>query len=215
MLPGMDANFRTTARHIGALFLVALITNGVGSELAESTTDRTVLLVGELLELACGVAVVGIGALTYVLFRDRSPGLAASHLGFRITEAAVNAMIVLSTLTAAALSGPARDAVLEQRHQAQLIAIYVFACSGVAWYLLLQRDRVVPRFLTVCGLAGVAALVVGSLFDLFGADLDMLVYAAPMGAIELLVGVWLLIRPAVPHAAHRPDVDEHPVSGRI
>jgi hypothetical protein len=95
----MQMNSRAAARLVGALFLVVLITNGVGSELAESTTDRNVLRVGELLELASGAAVVGIGALTFVLFRDRSPGLAASHLGFRITEAAVNAMIVLSTLT--------------------------------------------------------------------------------------------------------------------
>src|SRR5262249_5799185 len=65
MLPAMHTNFRAIARLIGLLFLVALITNGVGSELAESTTDRTVLLIGELLELACGAAVVGIGALTY------------------------------------------------------------------------------------------------------------------------------------------------------
>lgn len=182
-------------RAIGALFLIALITNGVGSELAESSTDRSVVLAGELLELVCGAAVVCIGALTYVLFRDRSPGLAAAHLGFRITEAAVNAMIVLSTLTAAQLSGPARDALLEQRYQAQLIAIYAFAFSGVVWYVLLHRFRVVPRFLTVFGLASVAVLIVGSLFDLFGAELDMLVYAAPMGATELVIGIWLLARP--------------------
>lgn len=182
-------------RAIGALFLIALITNGVGSELAESSNDRSVVLAGELLELVCGAAVVCIGALTYVLFRDRSPGLAAAHLGFRITEAAVNAMIVLSTLTAAQLSGPARDALLEQRYQAQLIAIYAFAFSGVVWYVLLHRFRVVPRFLTVFGLASVAVLVVGSVFDLFGGELDMLVYAAPMGATELVIGIWLLVRP--------------------
>jgi Domain of unknown function (DUF4386) len=192
----MHTNSRATTRLIGVLFLGVLITNGVGSELAESTTDPTVLHVGELFELASGAGVVGIGALTYVLFRDRSPGLAACHLGFRIIEAAVNAMIVLSTLTAAELSGPARDTLLEQRYQAQLIAIYAFAFSGVVWYILLHRFRVVPRFLPVCGLAAVAVLVVGSLFDLFGADLDMLVYAAPMGAVELLVGIWLLVQPA-------------------
>jgi len=59
----------------------------------------------------------------------------------------------------------------------------------------LHRFHLVPRFLTVAGLASVAVLLVGSLFDLFGADLDMLVYGAPMGAIELLLGVWLLVRP--------------------
>jgi uncharacterized protein DUF4386 len=198
MLAAMYTNPRATARLIGALFLVALIANGVGSELAESTTDRAVVHGGELLELASGAAVVGIGALTYVLFRDRSPGLAVSHLGFRIIEAAVNAMIVLSTLTAVELAGPARDTLLEQRYQAQLIAIYAFAFSGVVWYVLLHRFRMVPRFLPVCGLAGVALLLVGSLLDLFGADLDMLVYAAPMGAVEVLVGIWLLVRPAAP-----------------
>jgi hypothetical protein len=195
MLSAMQTHPRATFRLIGALFLVALVTNGIGSELAESTTDRTVLRIGELLELACSAAVVCIGALTYVVFRDRSLGLATSHLGFRIIEAAVNIMIVLSTLTAAELSGPARDALLQQRYQAQLITIYAFAFSGIVWYILLHRFRVVPRFLTVGGLASVSILLVGSSFDLLGADLDMLVYAAPMGAIELLLGVWLLTGP--------------------
>jgi hypothetical protein len=65
-------------------------------------------------------------------------------------------------------------------------------CSGTA-----ARFRLLPRFVAVSGLAGIAALLVGSLLDLFGADLDMLVYAAPMGVVELLVGGWLLVRPAV------------------
>ncbi len=105
-------------------------------------------------------------------------------------------MIVLSTLTAAAVAGPARDVLLEQRYQAQLIAIFAFSFSGVAWYALLLRFRVVPRWLTGCGFAGVALLLAGSLADLFGAGLDMLVYGAPMGATELLIGGWLLTRPA-------------------
>ncbi|BCY10561.1 DUF4386 domain-containing protein [Actinoplanes sp. L3-i22] len=187
----MDTNRRAFGL-IGALFLVALFTNGIGSELAESTTNHRLILTGELLELICGVAVVGIGALAFTVFRQVSPGLATAHLGFRVIEAAVNAMIVLSTLTAAELVGPARDVLLEQRYQAQLIAIYTFSCSGVAWYVLLHRFRVVPRWLTVLGLAGVAVLLIGSVVDLYGADLDMLLYGAPMGLTELVIGIWLL-----------------------
>jgi hypothetical protein len=101
-------------------------------------------------------------------------------------------MIVLSTLTAAAVTQPAQGVLLEQRYQAQLIAIYAFCFSGIVWYTLLHRFRIVPRWLTGFGFAGVAILLAGSLIDLFGADLDMLVYGAPMGATELLIGVWLL-----------------------
>ena len=190
----MTVNARYT-RLLGALLLAALITNGIGSEIAESTTDSGIMRAGELIELLCSAALVGAGAAAYVLFRERSPGMAAAHLGFRITEAAVNMMIVLTTFTAAGLTGPLRDLLLEQRYQAQLIAIYAYAFSGVIMYLLLHRHRVVPRFLTIWGLAGVAVLLVGSLFDLFGADLDMLVYAAPLGVNELLLALWLVFLP--------------------
>jgi hypothetical protein len=189
----MRTNHRA-AQLIGMLFLLALLSNGIGSELAESSTDRTAILAGELLELVCGAAVIGIGAATYALFRDLSPGLSAGYLGVRITEAAVNAMIVVSTLTALNLPGEYRDALLEQRYQTQLVYIYVFALGAVVWYILLHRLQLVPRFITVWGLAGVAALLAGSLLDLFGFDLDMLVYGLPLGLNELFLGIWLIVR---------------------
>jgi Domain of unknown function (DUF4386) len=181
-------------RFIGTLFLLALLSNGIGSELAESSADRTVILVGELLELVCGAAVIGIGAATYAVLRDRSPGLSIGYLGVRITEAAVNAMIVVSTLTALNLSGGYRAALLEQRYQTQLVYIYVFTVGAVVWYVLLHRLRLVPRFITVWGLLGVAVLLAGSLLDLFGRDLDMLVYGLPLGLNEFFLGGWLILR---------------------
>ncbi|GAA5049655.1 hypothetical protein HNP84_004232 [Thermocatellispora tengchongensis] len=189
----METNHRA-ARFIGALFLLALLSNGIGSELAESSTDRTVILVGELLELVCGAAVIGVGVATYAVFRDLSPGLSAGYLGVRITEAAVNAMIVVSTLTALNLGDAHRELLLEQRYQAQLVYIYVFTAGAVVWYALLHRLRLVPRFITIWGLAGVAILLAGSLFDLFGGDLDMLVYGLPLGLNEFFLGGWLIAR---------------------
>src|SRR5262249_13090967 len=140
------------ARLIGALFLLALLSNVIGSELAESSTDRNLILIGELLELVCGATVIGIGAAVYALRRYRSPGLSAGYLGFRTTEAAVNATVVMSTLTALNLGGESRAVLLEQRYQAQLVLIYVFAVGAVVWYTLLHRFRLVPRFITVWGL---------------------------------------------------------------
>ncbi|MEU7893143.1 DUF4386 domain-containing protein [Nonomuraea sp. NPDC049152] len=201
----MHSNPRAAARFIGVLFLTALIANGIGSELAESTTDRTVILVGELLELLCGAAVVGVGALTYVVFRDWSPGLATGYLGFRITEAAVNAIIVVSTLTAAGLPQEYRDVLLAQRYQAQLVYIFVFVFGAAVWYVLLHRMRAVPRFLTVWGLGGVAILLVGALFDLFGLHIDMLLYGLPLGVNELVLGVWLITRGFTPPARATPE----------
>lgn len=182
------------ARLIGALFLLALLSNVVGSELAESSTERNLIMVGELLELVCGAAVIGIGAAVYALLRDRSPGLSAGYLGVRITEAAVNAMVVVSTLTALNVGGEYRAVLLEQRYQTQLVLIYVFSFGAIVWYTLLHRLRLVPRFITVWGLVGVAVLLAGSLLDLFGRDLEMLVYGLPLGLNEFFLGGWLIAR---------------------
>ena len=176
------------------LFLLALLSNGIGSELAESSTDRTTILFGELLELVCGAAVIGIGVAVYAAFRDRSPALSTGYLAVRISEAAVNALIVVSTLTAVNLSGATRDAFLEQRYQTQIVYIYVFALGAVFWYALLYRLRLVPRFIPVWGLAGVGILLAGSVLNLFGQDLDMLVYGTPLGLNELFLGGWLIVR---------------------
>jgi hypothetical protein len=185
---------RTTGRIVGLLFLAALLFNGIGSEIAEGSTGRDAILAGELIEVLTGVAVIAVGAYTFGLFRRRHAGLAAGYLGFRITEAAVNAIVVVSTLTALKLRGPLHDAFLEQRYQAQLALIFVYAGSGTLWYWLLLRTRALPRFIPIWGLAGIAVLLAGAVADTFGHHSDMLVYGLPLGLNELFLGCWLLLR---------------------
>src|SRR5215813_8443255 len=159
----MNSN-RWTGRAVGALFLIALLTNAIGGGLAESvvlapdfltgaSAHRSQVISGELLELICGAAVVGIGALTYPVFKRYRQGMAAGYLGFRITESAVNVVIVLSTLQLLTLSqdhGRAPDAPLlgalfqAERHWAQVLYVIVFGFGDVILYALLYRSRLVP-----------------------------------------------------------------------
>ncbi len=211
----MNTN-RWTGRAVGALFLVALFTNAIGGGLAESvvlapdfltstSVHRSRVISGELLELICGAAVVGIGALTYPVFKRYSQSMAAGYLGFRITEAAVNVLIVLSTLQLLTLSqeyvrAPAPDAHLlgvlyqAERHWAQVLYVIVFGFGDAILYLLLYRSRLVPRFIAVWGLAGLALLLAGFVLDLYGHSANMLIYAIPLALNELFLGLWLLVR---------------------
>ncbi|MBL7257687.1 DUF4386 domain-containing protein [Paractinoplanes lichenicola] len=189
-------DFRRAGRVVGLFYLAALLCNGIGSELAEAGLGRGPSLAGELLEMLCGVAVLGIGAVVWATFRHHSPALAAGHLSSRIFEAAVNALIIVSTLTALGLSGELREAWLDQRYQAQIMAIFAFSASAATIYPLLHKHRAVPRWLVWWGLAGLVILLAGALADvggLGGGSLDMVFYGLPLGLNELVLGGWLAV----------------------
>ncbi len=86
----MNSN-RKTARIVGALFLTAMVTSILGAGLIESVLDapdyltgvsanETLVIIGALLELVNGIAVVGIAVFMFPLFKKYSEALA---LGLR------------------------------------------------------------------------------------------------------------------------------------
>src|SRR3712207_771177 len=76
---------------------------------------------------------------------------------------------------------------------------------------LLYRARLVPRWMSVLGLVGYAALVAGSSLELFGNDLAMIHYL-PGALFELVLPVWLIVRgfdsSAIVSRSVQADMDE-------
>ena len=73
----------------------------------------------------------------------------------------------------------------------------VFLCS------LLFRTRLIPRSLAVAGVLGYAIFLTGTIAELFGSPIG-LILSIPGGLFELALGFWLLIKGFQP-AAYGPE----------
>jgi len=84
-------SIKITAKIVGLLFLVSTLTFLIGSNLIKSflddeTQSKSTLLLGVILEVSCGVAVVGIGTLMLPILKMFNKRLALGYVIFRVIE---------------------------------------------------------------------------------------------------------------------------------
>lgn len=212
---------RRTARIVGTLFLVAMVTSIVGGGLIESVlqapdyirdayVNRTLLTLGAVLELLTAAAVVGIAVMMFPIFKRYSEALALGYVSYRVLEAAVVAVAVITPLTIVTLSqdlsaaGSSDSSSLQalgaalvdlRGRMAGLLVPVFFSLGAVIFYSLLYQSRLVPRFISVWGLVGVALLIANNLLETFGAAITgAMVLALPIILNEIFLGIWLIGR---------------------
>ena len=221
---------KITARIVGVLFLVATATYMAGTGLINSMLtvpdylanvypEKAQLITGVLLQVVDAAAVVGIGVLLYPILKKHSETVAIGYVGTRILECAFLVLGGIGTLSLIALSQATIQAgttsasyaltsgalLASGSHTAYLIAMGALGLGSLPFCYLLYRSRLVPRALSILGLAGYAALLVGALLELFGLNLYMLQYV-PGGLFELILPIWLIVKgfnssPVVPESS--------------
>ena len=216
----MNAN-NTTARIVGALFLIAMVTSLMGGiwlesmtaesgYLAEIASQKGQVLLGVLLELANCLAVVGIAAALFPLMKRHSLALAAGYLGTRVIEAVVLSLaaicpLLLVTLSQEFLAAGAADAnyfqtagalvVAARGHLASLLTPIFFSLAALLLYVFLYQSRLVPRFISVWGFIAVVSLFTWNMVEAFGLSISAgMVFALPMILNEIFLGLWLLAK---------------------
>jgi hypothetical protein len=177
---------------VGLLFLAATTTFMTGSGLirtffTDETHNQTSLIIGVLLEIACGVAVAGIGVLMFPILKMFNKGLALGYVVFRIIECTI---IVAGGIYMVSLLSPI--------WKYEMILFLFTGIGGLIFTCLLYQSNLIPRSLSVLGQLGYAILSIGVLLDLFGCfnmntDAGMFLYA-PGGLFELFLPIWLFIK---------------------
>ena len=183
---------RRIAVFVGVLFLTATVTFMIGSGLIraffmDQNPNQTSLLMGVLLEIACGVAVVGIGVLMFPILKMYNKSLALGYVVFRMIECAIiigGGMYMLF--------------LLKQIWKYEMILFLFTGLGGLIFSYLLYQSQLVPRLLSALGIIGYAMLSVGVLLDMVGyfsmsSNAGMLLYI-PGGLFELLLPIWLFIK---------------------
>ncbi len=180
----------TTAKIVGGLFVLQMVTAMVGTSLIQAfvdgEADRAPMVVGALLMMCSGLAVVSIGLLMYPVLKEVDPRLAGWYPTLRVTEFLVSAACVAYLL--------AQSQVVPNH----LLWVYLpTGAGGIILTYLLFVSRLVPRALAGLGLVGYVSLTVGVPLDLLGV-LNMhegsgLLLLVPGGLFELvLFPIWLI-----------------------
>ncbi len=233
---------RVTARVVGILFLVGTIAGLIALPLQESVVggddyltaasahpDR--LATGALLQLVMGVAVVSIAVVIYPVLRRGTERLAMGYVMARALEAVVYivsatgllALITVSEKYVAADDGSAFAAVgrliMAQRDWSghAILDAAVFSVGALVLNAAFYRSRLVPRWLSVWGLAGAAAYLVAGLLVMYGLEplsSPQVVLEAPLGLQEIALALWLILKgfdtqETAPPVADRGTGGEH------
>ena len=210
---------RTAGRIVGALFLSAFFFYGGGSFLVASATDGAtaypsnaaslrMLSAGSALMLANSIAVATIGVVVFKVLRRSHPRTARSYVAARSAEAVLLASAPLAILTLVlrdssnSYIGVQRLATsaVENSDTTYWLAMAILGVGSIYFCRALMTSSLLPRFLAIGGMAGYANIAQGSVLELAGYEVGLLL-SAPGGVFEVVAGGYLLVRGFVPRSA--------------
>ncbi len=214
-------SYRKTAVIVGALFLTAMVTYLVGASLIDSfissqdyltevAANETTVIIGVLLELVNVVAVIGIAVFMFPILKKQHEALALSYVAFRILEAAILIVAVVSPLLLIALSQAYLAAgaveatnfqtfgtlfITARAHLSGLLLSVFFSLGALVFYYLLYQTKLVPRWLSAWGLIAVVLVLTWNLLETFGISFNVgIIFGLPIILNEIFLGIWLIVK---------------------
>ena len=219
-------SINTVARSLGAAFLFVIVvslvsglllddavgTGNISDMLASISGSVGTVLISVLIGLLTSIGIVALAALLYVLLHKQSKIIALVALGWWWAEAILLAVSKIGALGLIPLSqdfvavgSPEAsfhqalgtflyDGVLKQGDDVHML---FYSIGGILWFYLFLRSKYIPRVVSALGLVIESVSLIGMVLLLLAVDVPMLVFY-PVGALELVVGLWLLIRGVKP-----------------
>lgn len=216
---------RKTAIIVGVLFIIAtaflFIGGAIYNPFLESADylvltypNRTTVVIGILLELACVVAIPLIPVFLFPILRKHNEQLALGYVGFRFLEAVlfiateINRLALIDA-SRGYLSSEGTDASYFynlggsiQAENLWVFSIYVlvFAIGALIFYSVLYKSKLVPRFISAWGFIAAALILTGTVLSMFEVTLLSLgvvfelIFAAPIAVNEMVLAIWLILK---------------------
>lgn len=215
---------RMYSRLIGALFLLGFLSYGVGFGLVTSvvgvpdflstvSAHQTTLIFGAFLMLLNSVVDVAKGVLFFPILEKHSKRTALAYLATMIVEVVLLAVGVLSLLMIVPLAQQGLDAgqagagwvkglgslMVQSNAMAYQVGEMSLAIGCVFLCLLLFRTRLIPRFLAISGVIGYLFLMAGTIAEIFGIHIGLML-TIPGMFFELVLPFWLFFKGFQPEA---------------
>lgn len=185
-------------------------------DLASVLADETRILTGALMVLIMAFALAMIPVMLYPVFRRYSAVLALGAVVFRgVLEAVAYIIMAISWLSlitvsrehavhgeGSAVFEPLGMLLLATSGSANHILGIVFSLGALMIYYLFHLSGLIPRWLSLWGLAGGALYLIAPLLGIFGYEAGFLM--APLAVQEMVLAIWLIARGFLPGAAPQP-----------
>jgi len=222
----VDAPNDRLVRYLGAAFLAVFATSlaagllgdaALGGDastlLASVATNPEMLRASNLLWVVTGLGIIALAGLLLAVLGEADRPLALIAFGWWLAEGTMLAVGALGTYGLLAVGTGTAGAGTTAPEQAALASLFYgiresaftmhmlfFCIGGLAWYGLMLRSRLVPRWIAAWGMVGVALLLAAMLVMAWDRGLElgilgglaMLVYVP----FEPVLGSWLLLRGA-------------------
>jgi hypothetical protein len=211
---------------IGALFLIALIPNIIANELLNPILadpdclslmyeNRFTVITANLLNIICGIAMILIPVVLFPTVKKELKPFAIGYIVFRAIEGVLFfniaqktfGLIDLSRLYLVESGNKEIYQTLSQSTQieiqwATLLYLITYCSGAMLFYALLFKGKMIPKWISVWGLAGVVLLAAGPVLFLTEAGIfknttllkGMIYFAPPIILNEFLLSVWLIVR---------------------
>ena len=160
-------------------------------------------------EMITAIGVIFLGTVLYATLRRENEILALAGFGFYILEAALLAASRIAALSLLRISQEYATAghptgletvgnqALASMNSGYQLLMVPFCLGAILFYYLLYKSSIIPRALSLWGLAGVSLALIGTVSSLSGHDLSFAIYL-PYLPFEFVVGIWILIRDGRP-----------------
>ncbi len=228
---GADLRHRKTAILVGVLFIIGdiagvlslVVTRGLlegPDALAQIAASQNQLVLGALLVLVMGLALAMVPVVMFPVFKKYNEVLALGSVVFRGALETVGYMATAGTwLLLLELSREHAEAAspgaphfqtlsaLLLTTQSSITAHFtsiVFSLGALMFYYLFYQSRLIPRWLSIWGLAGAVCYLAAPLLDMFGHGFGVLM--APLAAAEIVLAVWLIAKGLSSPAPKEPAI---------
>jgi len=217
---GSKANARIT----GVLFILGTVPPMLASVfwgrslaspgyLTEMAAHPVEILGTALFALFMGLACAGIGLSLYPVLKRHGEGQALAAAGFRVMEGTIQIVSAISIIVLLALSRefvkagsppdsffqPLAAAVKAVREWVLNGAFLLPWCVGAfIYYRIFFTTRLVPRWLSVWGIVGLALMLVGAFTGMFGVldsfSAGQFFFMMPILIQEMVLAFWLIVK---------------------
>jgi hypothetical protein len=216
--------FETTARVVGVVYLAGFVVGIGGNILIQSiltspnhpatvSANSMTVAIGAILWLMAVAGDIAHGVLMFPVLKQHSERIAIGYLGARIVDASFIAIMVLFLLIQIPMGSEYLKTATTNASYLQLLStIFVQASQyayeigmsalGLAGLMLnytFYSAKLIPRWLSVWGLAGYAIIFLGMLSAVMGSGLGDISSIAG-GLWEMFIGVWLIVKGFDPSA---------------
>jgi hypothetical protein len=195
-----------TATSLVATALLGSLLHGPGF-LAAVALHQDRLLAASLFQLLAAFTSAAIAVTLYPVLRQHAVGTALGAVAFRLIEGMFYALSAAGTLILVSLSAQltvgasahaSADLIRDLRDAAGTVGVLAFCTGATLYYLIFYRSELIPRWLSVWGLAGTVLCLTAGLLVFFQSiavlSSTQVLLSIPIGVQEMVLAVWLIVK---------------------